>query len=262
MSELFEIAGSISTPIGLAALGLLVVYALLALMLRAGLFSRLSSADSAVLLGGTIHWVGALAALCVLVYLATVLVARSSPERNGAAPVPVVTAPISPSPTPTSRGVDPQSLRNMTYVLDDERITLIDGALEFAPAQTGDARADASPLYVYLTHWALGDLQGNGTDDAVAVLQKSDGGSGIYYYLVPVLAKGGRIVADAAGFVLGDRLQFRRIEIDGGEVRITALMHRETDALSQPTLLRELRLKYHEGQWVCLTKPCSEIQGK
>lgn len=264
MHRLFEIASSITTPIGLAALALLVLYAVLRQVLRSGTFSPLSGTDSAKLLGRIISVMGLLAVLCVLVYLVLTLVpyflSRHVEAGQNAATIAPAPAPV--VPPPSHRRVDLQVLRNLTYVLDGEPVTLTDGALEFTPTQTGDAHSDLAPQYVYLTQWAFGDLQGTGTEDAVAVLQKSDGGSGIYYYLVPVLGEAGRVVADTEGYVLGDRLQFRRIQIQAGEIGITALMHRETDPLSQPSLLRELTFRYQMGKLVCLTLPCSEVQDR
>lgn len=259
MHRLFEIASSITTPVALAALALLVAYAALSQMLRSGMFSTLSGSDSAKLLGRIINMVGLLAVLCLLVYLVLMLVpyflSRHADGEQSAA----TTAHASAGPVLSHHRVDLQALRNTTYLLDGEAVTLTDGTLEFVPPQTGDPSSDLIPQYVYLTQWAFGDLQGTGTEDAVALLQKSDGGSGIYYYLVPVLSKPGRVDADTEGYILGDRLQFRRLEIQSGEIAITALMHRETDALSQPSLLRELKLRYREGKLVCLTPPCSEV---
>lgn len=151
------------------------------------------------------------------------------------------------------------ALQNLTYRVDQDDITLQDGKREFNPDTSADTPIPEKAIFAYLTDHAFGDLSGNGSVDAIAVLQVSDGGSGIYYYLAPVLNDRGSPKAIGRAFVLGDRLVFRSIAIRDGKVTVELMMHNSTDGLCCPTVFRTLEFVLKGKTLQCTTEPCSEV---
>jgi hypothetical protein len=149
------------------------------------------------------------------------------------------------------------ALKNLTYKIDDDSITLQEGMREFIPdAEQG---MHEKTIAVYLTDHAFGDLDGDGSIDAIAVLQKSDGGSGIYYYLAPVFNDKGTGKQYGKVYVLGDRLQFRSVSIHDGKVTVELMMHGPNDGLCCPTQFRTLEFILKNRALQCTTEPCSEV---
>ena len=256
MNEFLKTALSVSNPRGLAALSCTLIFLVGLAILRAKVIPALTPGAGAKLLKRLVDWLGVLAIIVVLIYGANTLLPFWSHQE--APPKPERAAPISSTPLPRPT-IDVATLKNLTYVLDGEKITLRDGKREFGSPDIGDRASDVVPAFVYLTDWAFGDITGDGSNGAVAVLQKTDGGSGIYYYLVPVTSSGGKIQSSTDGYTLGDRLEFKSIEINSGHVNLAVLMHRDSDPGAQPSWFRHLDLAYVNGKLVCQTKPCSEL---
>jgi len=150
-----------------------------------------------------------------------------------------------------------EALKNLSYKIDDEIITINDGKREFNP--DSDKGMHEKAIFVYLTDYAFGDLDGDGNIDAIAVLQVTDGGSGIYYYLSPVFNDHGSPKIVGSAYVLGDRLDFRNISIQNCKIDIQLMMHRPEDGLCCPTLFRSLEFAIKDQGLQCKTEPCSEI---
>ena len=256
MNEFLKTALSVSTPRGLAALSCTLIFLIGLAIIRAKVIPALTPSAGAKLLKRMVDWLGALAIVVVLIYGANTLLPFWSHQEAPPKSEPATPISSTPLPQPT---IDIATLKNLTYVLDGEKITLRDGKREFGSPDMGDSAPDVVPAYVYLTDWAFGDITGDGSNGAVAVLQKTDGGSGIYYYLVPVTSNGGKIQSSTNGYTLGDRLAFKSIEINSGHVNLDVLMHRDSDPGAQPSWFRHLDLAYVNGKLVCQTKPCSEI---
>jgi hypothetical protein len=150
-----------------------------------------------------------------------------------------------------------EALKNLTYKIDDDTITLQDGKREFIP-ETKQATNDKT-IVVFLTDHAFGDLDGDGNSDAIAVLQATDGGSGIYYYLAVVLNDKGTAKQYGKVHVLGDRLQFRSVSIHDDKVTVELMMHGPNDALCCPTQFRNLVFMLKDQTLQCTTNSCSEV---
>lgn len=148
-------------------------------------------------------------------------------------------------------------LKNLTYRIDDDFITLQGGKREFAP-DTGRDLPDKD-IAVYLVDHAFGDINGDGNGDAIAVLQASEGGSGIYYYLATVFNDRGNARAYGKAYVLGDRVEIRSVSIQGESVVVQLMMHADNDGLCCPTQFRTLEFVLKGRKLQCTTEPCSEV---
>ena len=148
-------------------------------------------------------------------------------------------------------------LKNLTYQIDGEDITLQNGKREFNP--DSDRGIHDKAIFVHLVDHAFGDIDGDGSSDAIAVLQVSDGGSGIYYYLSTVYNDHGSPKVIGPAFILGDRLEFRSVSIRDGKVAAQLMMHKPEDALCCPSLFRTLEFVIKDKALLCRTEPCSEL---
>lgn len=150
-----------------------------------------------------------------------------------------------------------ETLKNLTYRMGDDSITLQDGRREFIP--DNEQGMHEKTIAVFLTDHAFGDLDSDGSNDAIAVIQSSDGGSGIYYYLATIFNDMGTAKQYGDSYILGDRLNFRSISIYEGKVTIELMMHSPDDGLCCPTQFRKLEFVVKNRLLHCTTPPCSEI---
>jgi heat shock protein HslJ len=78
-----------------------------------------------------------------------------------------------------------------------------------------------------------GDLDGDGTEEAVVLLAENRGGSGTFYYLAVVGRKHGQPVNLGTAFI-GDRVKVRAARIDGGRLLVDLLQAGPQDSLCCP----------------------------
>jgi hypothetical protein len=81
---------------------------------------------------------------------------------------------------------------------------------------------------------AFGDLNGDGTNDAVAILAVSFGGSGTFVWAVPVLNING-IPVQVDRELLGDRVVVNNVSIANRKATLDLLVHGPTDPECCPT---------------------------
>jgi hypothetical protein len=121
----------------------------------------------------------------------------------------------------------PQSPLDATYRIGDREVTLISGlsSTETAPgsASVDEVRVWGEPV--------MGDVDGDGRDDAVLLLTQTTGGSGTFYYATVALA-------DDAGYLgmnavyLGDRIAPQNIEVKDEVVVVNYAEHAPDQALT------------------------------
>jgi heat shock protein HslJ len=128
-----------------------------------------------------------------------------------------------------------EELRNATYEgleAPGGACSLVDGIWEGEPyVEHGSSRARvifAGDLRL------LGDLDGDGADEAVVVLAESTGGSGVVSYLAAVARGDDGGVDNIATVALGDRVQIRQARIQGGRVVVDAVRAGPEDAACCP----------------------------
>lgn len=137
-------------------------------------------------------------------------------------------------------------LGNLTYngVLPEEEITLTDGIGNYTEAGGG------TPFVRLVDHSILtDDLDGDGTEDAVAVLVDFTTGSADFVYLVAVLDVLGQPTPSTA-VLLGDRTPVKAMTIDGGEITLDFIGPGESDAACCPTWNVRKTFAVADGQLV------------
>lgn len=141
-----------------------------------------------------------------------------------------------PAPVSTPRAeLTLQQLRNAEYPSEwpSSGLARLKNGLYQEPAAPGSVAeivVRATPLHDF------GDLDGDGTPDAVILLESDPGGSGVFFDLAPVLNRGGQPLP-LAPVPMGDRVQVRSVDIaDDGRVRVGLRKHGPNDPLCCPTL--------------------------
>ena len=97
---------------------------------------------------------------------------------------------------------------------------------------------------------SLGDVNGDGVEDAVVTLVADPGGSGTFTYLALVINDNGA-AKPIASVLLGDRIIVKSLAIQSGEVLVTMLTRRPDEPMStEPTLEVTRRFKLNGDQLV------------
>ncbi|MCB9100706.1 MAG: META domain-containing protein [Anaerolineales bacterium] len=132
------------------------------------------------------------------------------------------------APAESSPALTRAQLASATYSgIYDEPVTLTDGRYEGEPFVEGDASrptvtlANAAPL--------MGDLNGDGVDDAVVFLEENSGGTGHFVYVAAQLNQGGQPV-DAGTVLIEDRIQIKSAAIANGQVMLEIVTDGPGDA--------------------------------
>ena len=81
---------------------------------------------------------------------------------------------------------------------------------------------------------AFGDLNGDGSEDAAAVLVTSAGGTGSFYELAAVISRQEK-PAHLGSVQLGDRIIIESVSIAGGRVIVRMIVHKRDDPQCCPT---------------------------
>lgn len=128
-----------------------------------------------------------------------------------------------------------EELKNATYhglEAPDGAFELADGTWEGEPfVEQGSSRPRVSFADDFRV---LGDLDGDGADEAVVVLAQSAGGSGTFNYLAVVARGEDGGLENVATVALGDRVQIRQARIEGGQVVVDAVRAGPDDAACCP----------------------------
>lgn len=143
----------------------------------------------------------------VFLLLAACAPVRPAASQPAAAPTQQPTE--APTATPMRSGVPEQALKNGTYQIDGQAVTLVNGTAE-KQAAPGSASKQVTR---YLGNAANLDLNLDGLTDAVFLLQQETGGSGTFYYLTAALQTADGFVGTNALF-LGDRITPQSVSVD------------------------------------------------
>jgi hypothetical protein len=118
-----------------------------------------------------------------------------------------------------------QRLSGMEYRIDEYVVKLENGAYEQETLPDS-----ASKLHVDLSDWlTFGDLNNDARSDAAAILTTNMGGSGINYYLVPVVQQADNPVALKA-IRLGDRISMVSLSIENQQIAVVYLEQNTGDS--------------------------------
>ena len=121
-----------------------------------------------------------------------------------------------PAATPRGSRPDVGTLRNATFELQGKRVTLVDGLSEIEAAPGSASRT----VTRYFGSEALGDLDGDGLEDAAFLVTQSSGGSGTFFYVVAARAGAGGYAASNA-VLLGDRIAPQSVRVSDRTLVVT-----------------------------------------
>ncbi len=115
----------------------------------------------------------------------------------------------------------------------DQPITLMAGHWEGKPYEPGGFTRPIVTLIAPLLR--LGDLNGDGVEDAVVGLEETGGGTGHFLYLAVLMDRGGEIVNVATRWI-EDRVPVRSLEIVDGRIVLRSLQEGPGDAACCKTM--------------------------
>ncbi|MET0987958.1 MAG: hypothetical protein ABW034_21370 [Steroidobacteraceae bacterium] len=148
----------------------------------------------------------------------------------------------------SAAAVTREQLGNLSYPSElgpNGRVQLKNGRFEAQEASDPTAH-----LLVRLTdHMSEGDLNGDGRNDAVVILESDSGGSGSFMDLAAVLNTP-QGLDPVAVTDLGDRTEIRKITLENGTVRIDLIGHGPDDPVCCPTQMQQREYHLDGKQWV------------
>jgi heat shock protein HslJ len=150
----------------------------------------------------------------------------------------------------SARGLPPsvEELKNMAYAGIDERlgpVTLENGRWTGEPIAVGAA---SRPVVELAGDFRLvGDLDGDGLEEAVVVLTYRPGGTGALSFLAVVTRENGTL-RNVATTGLGDRVQIRLARIEDKRLIVSAVRAGEHDAACCPGELVESQWTLGDGR--------------
>ncbi len=152
-----------------------------------------------------------------------------------------------------------EQVANASYEgIYEQAVRLTDGSFEGEPFVAGAASRPTVRLLRDLV--AFGDLDGDGVDEAAAVLVENSGGSGSFVYLAALALRDQR-AASLDTLRLGDRVRVRSLEVRDGRVRMDLDVHAPGDPVCCPSL--ELRHEWvlHDGKLVRVPEAPATFRG-
>ncbi len=108
---------------------------------------------------------------------------------------------ISPVNNPPSSNSSANDPKNAIYIIDGQKVTLVNGVSEIAAAPSSATKI----ITTYFGNAVTADLNGDGRLDSAFILTQSTGGSGTFYYVVAALNMPTGYVG-SQGLLLGDRI--------------------------------------------------------
>ena len=157
---------------------------------------------------------------------------QTAPAPDSGSPASPI--PVRPTPLPDIPGISPEQIRNSEYqlgFLDQIRtVPLQDGQYEEGNPGGTDF------VSVFVTDFIVrGDLNGDGENEAVAIVAENYGGSGTFVFLVVY-----QYLNDEAVFLtsifLDDRPLINDLAVENGEIFVDATVHNADDPMCCPTL--------------------------
>lgn len=127
-----------------------------------------------------------------------------------------------------------EELKNATYAGVGNHlgpVTLSNGRWTGAPTASGAASRPSVELADDFV--VVGDLDGDGLEEAVVLLTYSSGGTGVWSFLAVVARRNGAL-HNVATAPLGDRVQIRSARITGGKLLVAAVRAGANDAACCP----------------------------
>jgi len=147
-----------------------------------------------------------------------------------------------------------ESLKNGTYFIDNQPITLVNGVseTELAPGST------SKQVTRFLGNQVEIDLNADGLLDSAFLLQQENGGSGIFYYVVAAIKTENGYLGTNAMFI-GDRIAPQSTNIDPNNSSQFIVNYADRNAnepmSSIPTIGVSKTFKFENGSLVEVAAP-------
>ena len=161
---------------------------------------------------------------------------------------PATATTASPAADPSTLTVD--ELANATYggIYEEQDVTLTEGRYEGEPFVAGGA---ARPTVTFDPRSVtLGDLNGDGAEDAVALLGENSGGSGYFVYLAAAINQAGQPVNTGTTLLPGDGPQLKSMVIDNGQIVLEIVTQGPDDPQCCPSLVQRKTYALQQDQLV------------
>ena len=155
-------------------------------------------------------------------------------------------------PLDSAEGLTLRDLQNFTFDLGDTA-SVAGGKVPLINGQWTDA--DGGSSFRLAPIHAIGDLDGDGAADAVAILVETNSGTGRFYYMFALAHRDGKAVQVGEPEWLGDRSVIQRLSIDRkGVITLRFVTHKDSDPACCPTMRIEDRFRVENGKLVGLIK--------
>lgn len=165
--------------------------------------------------------------------------------------IPALAAPSAQPPEPAGP-LSVAALKDAGYAgIYDEVVNLSNGVYQGEPISADSVSRPTVTLMDRLV--ARGDLNGDGADDAAVILMENSGGTGVFYYLAPVLNLDNQ-PASPTSVLLGDRVEIKSMVISQGQIVTEIVTQGPDDALCCPTLLLRQSFELQGNQLVEVTR--------
>ena len=145
-----------------------------------------------------------------------------------------IPTPVVPTPLPDIPGISPEQVRNSEYqlgLLDQIRMVQLTAG-RYQEGSTGSTDYISVSVTDFI---ARGDLNGDGENEAVAIVAENYGGSGTFVFLAVY-----QYLNDEAVFLtsifLDDRPLINILAVEDGEIFVDAIVHDKDDPMCCPTL--------------------------
>jgi|694.fasta_scaffold102983_2 heat shock protein HslJ len=151
----------------------------------------------------------------------------------------IVSIVLSAATAPALASISAEEIARATYRIEGEteRLRMRGGRWEGPPAAPGSATVPRAQVHTDLV--ARGDLDGDGAEEAVVLLEHDPGGSGRFLYVAVLTRREGRVVM-AASRLVGDRVQVRSLALRGREIVLEVVRAGPSDAACCPGELATL----------------------
>jgi len=137
-----------------------------------------------------------------------------------------------------------EGVLNGTYAIESREVSLTDGRAE-VEAAPGSATKIITTVF---GKPVLGDLNGDGHEDAALILVHDPGGSGTFCYVAAAIAGKGNYQGTDA-ILLGDRVAPRAIQIRDGVIIVDYADRRPDESMaSLPSIAKTMYLKLKAGR--------------
>ena len=146
-----------------------------------------------------------------------------------------------------SKSLSPDTIKNAEYhSVDFGDYHLADGVYYRTPLPGESPDQSSTQLAEPI---AFGDLNSDGFEDAVVILETRTGGTGVFVELAALLNQNGK--ADNSSTVsLGDRVKVNALRIQSGTIMLDMIVHGPNDGLCCPTQSEEWRFGLVDTQLI------------